>query len=405
MGFYAQLSPRYIGYLSAMKNAFIVCISSLFFWSELSIGQTFEEFDYAVMQRASQNQRHVLLLFEQKALKHKTPYYQMVFEEFEDPRFIAASRLVTIPERDSLAARHSISTVPALAILNPTGDLVHKLAGVPGDKTALNKVLNKSLSADESYAAMKKLLNPSRYSDPDFMLSYFQTVLRAGDKIDRVWWERWNHVSFQHKADEAIWKVAAMQLSGKAKDSLAALVRQEFDKFSKHLSVALMKPLFFDVYLRHASGYFGDEELLHERLEEFEVLEYPYLALFKTNIKLRRAVAEAELPELTAFVTGHDFRELKLESSHVVQVLNRFARVEATMSEVKDARQKLQSACLGQNEPVKHLAVAVLMYREDQREEAAKYLQRIEFEAPFQETAAELTVEILNDRLKTTVPQ
>lgn len=388
-----------------MRITGTVFIFIFLFWSEPSTGQTFEQFDEEVLHRAREHQTHVLVLFEQRGAGSKKPYYADVFEDFKDERFILAGRPVTVPDRDSLAASFGIKSVPALVILNPAGELVHKYAGVPGHRAELEEVLNKSLSADESYAAMLKLFNPARYRDADFMLTYFKTVLRAGDPVDRVWWQRWKNVGFEDQADEAIWSVTAMRLSGKSKDSLAGLVREDHQKFEKHLGVELLKPLYFDVYLRYATGYFGDEKLLFERLDKFEALEYPYLDLFKSNIRLRRAAAEAKLPELTAFVTGNDFVEMKLSPSHIVQILNRFARVEATKSEVKEARKALQNARLAANEPVRHLAVAVLLYREDRREEAAKYLQGIAFEAPFQETAAELTVEILNDRLKTAIAQ
>lgn len=379
--------------------ASFICLS--FFWSEPSTGQTFNEFDADVLSRAAQQQQNVLILFEQEAVRKRTPFYFDVFEGFDDDRFIPVSRLVHVPDRDSLALSFGVKSIPAIIVLNPNGELTHKFAGAPRHHEELNEVLTKSLSADESYTAIKKLVNPSRYGNTDFMQVYFSTVLQAGEKVDTVWWDWWSNAGFKEKTNEDTWLTAALRLSGKSKDRLAGEVRERFSKYEKQISGEVLKSLFFDVYLRHTTGYFGDDEILDERLKEFEVLDYPYIDEFKTNVVLRRVASKSELKDLTAFLLSDEFKNMHSHAHHYVQILNRFARVEAAASEIVKARENLQKADLERLEPVKHLAVAVLLYREGKREEAAKYLQGIDFDEDFQKTAAELTVEILNDRLKT----
>lgn len=385
-----------------MKTFIAAGIFTFLFWSEPYTAQTFTPFSTNTLEVANNNQQHIIILFEHSSIGKKAPFYADVFDGFSDDRFVYSSRQLRIPERDSLAKEFDVKNIPSLIILDPAGELRHKFAGAPRSREELESVLTKSLSADESYASLKKLVSPHRYDHHDFMTTYFRTMLAAGESIDTVWWDRWNKLKFKDKTHPEIWVKTTPRLTYKSKNRLCEELADNISKYEKRLSDSLLKPLFFDVYLKFASGYIGDENTFDERMEVYRDKDYPYVNDFKLNIKLSNIAAKGSIKELSTFIISDDFNDLTVSAKTNAQILNRYAMMNTTRNDLEKGLSLLESSTLHErHEPLKKLATAVLLYRLGEEERAVHDLQNAELQNEYQKTGAELTVEILNNRLKT----
>ena len=385
-----------------MKTFITAGIFIFLFWSEPHTAQTFTPFSTKTLEVANENQRHILILFEHSSIGNKTPFYADVFEGFSDDRFVNSSRRLRIPERDSLAKEFNVKNIPSLIILDPAGELRHKVAGAPRSREELESVLTKSLSADESYASLKELVSPHRYDQHDFMSTYFRTILAAGEFIDTVWWERWNMLKFKDKTHPDIWVKTTARLSYKSKNRLCEELAGNMSKYETRLGDSLLKPLFFDVYLKFVSGYIGDEKTFDERIETFRYKGYPYIDDFKLNIKLSNIAAKGSITELSRFLLSDDFTMLTISAKTITQILNRYAMMNTTRDDLEKGLSLLENNTLSEvHEPLKKLATAVLLYRLGEKESAVAKLQNAGLKNEWQKIGAEIAVDMLNTTFKT----